>query len=85
VSKVHPRTGHEGPQGENSNTSTLLLTSALDGGVAGQPHAPAALPLGRIHSIAIVQEDGRAPGPVLTGVENLAPPMEFEPVASRTV
>jgi hypothetical protein len=42
--KVHPRTGHEGPEEELRYNSTLSLTSALDG-VGGQPHAPAALPL----------------------------------------
>ena len=30
--KVHPRTGHEGPEGEQWYNSTLSLTSALDGG-----------------------------------------------------
>jgi hypothetical protein len=28
---VRPGTGHEGPQGENRYSSTLSLTSALDG------------------------------------------------------
>jgi len=41
IGKVHPRTGHEGPEGEYS--STLSLTSALDG-VGGQGHALVALP-----------------------------------------
>jgi len=41
--KVYPRTGHEGP---NGYSSTLSLTSALDG-VVGQRHAPAALPPGK--------------------------------------
>jgi hypothetical protein len=39
-SKVHPRIGHEGPDGENMYT--LPSTSALDG-VGGQRHVPAAL------------------------------------------
>ena len=30
--KVHPRTGHEGPEGEYMYSSTLTLTSALGGG-----------------------------------------------------
>ena len=42
--KVHPRTGHEGPKGEQRYSSTLSLTSALDG-VGGQCQAPASLPL----------------------------------------
>ena len=44
--KVHPRTGHEGPEGCRGNacSTTLSLTSALDG-VGGQRHAqPALLP-----------------------------------------
>ena len=43
--KGHPRTGHEDPEGEQRYSSTLSLTSALDG-VGGQRHAPAALPPG---------------------------------------
>jgi len=30
--KVHPRTGHEGPEGEQMYSCTLPSTSALDGG-----------------------------------------------------
>ena len=45
-SKFRPRTGHEGPEGEYRYSSTLSLTSALDG-VGGQRHAPAALPPGK--------------------------------------
>ena len=45
--KDHPRTGHEGPEGEQMYSSTLSLTSALDGGVDGQRHAPADLPPGK--------------------------------------
>ena len=44
--KVQPRTGHEGPEGEQRYSYTLSLTSALDG-VSGQRHAPAALPPGK--------------------------------------
>jgi len=32
VSKVHPETFHERPEGEQTYCSTLSLTSALDGG-----------------------------------------------------
>jgi hypothetical protein len=35
--KVHPRTGNEGLEGEKMYSSTLSLTSALDG-VGGQCH-----------------------------------------------
>jgi len=41
-SKVHPRTGREGPEGKYTYISSLYLTSALHG-VDGR-HAPAALP-----------------------------------------
>ena len=44
--KVHPITGHEGPEGEQMYSSTLPSTSAQDG-VGGQRHAPAALPPGK--------------------------------------
>ena len=41
--KVHPRTGHEGPEREQKYSCTLSLISVLDG-VGCQRHAPAALP-----------------------------------------
>ena len=40
--KVHPRTGHEVPEGEYWCSCTLSLTSVLDR-VVGQRHTPAAL------------------------------------------
>jgi hypothetical protein len=40
---VHKRTGQEGPAGYVRYSSTLSLTSALDG-VVGQRHSPVALP-----------------------------------------
>jgi hypothetical protein len=40
---VHPRRGHEGPEGEYMYSFTLCLTSALDG-VSVQRHAPSPLP-----------------------------------------
>jgi len=43
---VYSRTDHEGPEREKRYSSTVSLTSALDG-VGGQRHAPAALPLER--------------------------------------
>ena len=41
--KGHPRTGHEGPEGQYRYSSTLSLISALDA-VGGQRFASAALP-----------------------------------------
>jgi hypothetical protein len=43
---VHPRTGHEGPEGEQRYSSTLSLTSAL-GRMGGQRHPSAVLPPGK--------------------------------------
>jgi len=43
---VHPTTGHEGPEVGWIYSSTLSLTSDLDG-VGGQRHVPAVLPLGK--------------------------------------
>ena len=58
------------PRGEKMYSSTLSLTSVIDG-VDGQSHAPAALP--------IVQQDGWVPGSIWTGAENRAPPPRFDP------
>ena len=44
--KGHPRTCHEGPEGEWRYSSTLPSSSALDE-VGGQRHAPAVLPPGK--------------------------------------
>ena len=44
--KVHPKTGHEGPEGEQKYGSTLSLTLALDG-MGGQRHAPVVSPPGK--------------------------------------
>jgi hypothetical protein len=44
--KLHPRTGHESPEGEHRCSFTISLTSALNG-VGGQRHAPTALPPGK--------------------------------------
>jgi len=44
--EVHPRTDHEGQEGEYIYSSTLSLTSVLHG-VRGQGHASTALPPGK--------------------------------------
>jgi len=36
--KVYPRTGHESPEGEYRYSSTLSLTSPLNGGGWSAPH-----------------------------------------------
>jgi hypothetical protein len=42
--KVHPRTGHEGPEGEQRYSSTLSLISALDGGGWSTPSPSCFIP-----------------------------------------
>ena len=76
-SKVHPRTGNEGPEGEKSYSSTLPLTSALEGS-GWSTSCPGRATPGK-DPVPIVQEDGRDPGPALTGVENLAPHWNSSP------
>jgi hypothetical protein len=46
-------TGYEGPEGEWRCSSTVSLTTALDG-VGGQLHAPASLPPGKKHGARFV-------------------------------
>ena len=67
--KIHHRTGHEGPEGECLYSPTLSLTSALDRGGSSTTR-PGHFTFGK-DPIPIVQEAGRAPGPVWTGAENL--------------
>jgi hypothetical protein len=69
--KGHPRTCHKGPEGEQRYSSTLSLTSVLDGGGWSTPR-PGRFTPGN-DSVLIVQEAGWTPGPVWTGAESLAP------------
>jgi hypothetical protein len=70
--KVHPRTGHEGPEVEYRYSSALSLTSALDGRWVLKA-TPRTLFSRERDPVNIVQEAGWAPRPVWTGAENLAP------------
>jgi hypothetical protein len=64
VKKSSPATRHGGAWG---GEEVYLLTSALDGGVSGRRHAPAALyPRGKDPPLPIVQETGWAPELVWT-------------------
>ena len=80
-------TGHEGPEGGQMYSSTLPSTLALDGGVGGQRHAPAALPPGeRPGTHCIGGWVGLRAG--LDGCGKSRPPPGFDPrtvqaVASR--
>ena len=83
--KVHPITDHEGPEVEYKYSSTLSLTSALDG-VSGQRHAPAALPPGQT-GYPLYRRLGGAQGRY-GRKRKISPPPGFDPqtvqpVASR--
>jgi hypothetical protein len=75
-------TGHEGPKGECSYSSTLSLTSAIDG-VGDQHHAPAALLPGKTRC-PLYRELGGPQG--RSGeVQKIAPPPGFDPRTVQTV
>ena len=67
--KVHPSTGHDGPKGEKYS-STLSLTSALDGGGWSTPRPGRFTP--EKDPVPIAYKAVWTPGPVWTGAENLA-------------
>jgi hypothetical protein len=77
--KVHPRTGHEGPEGEQRYSCSLSLTSALVG-VGVQRHAPTALPPGKTRYPLYRRLGG--PQGRSGRVRKISPPPEFDP---RTV
>jgi hypothetical protein len=83
--KFHPRTDHAGLEGEYRYSSTLSLTSALDG-VGGKRHAPAVLPPGKTRHPLYRRLGG--PKGRSGQVRKISPPPEFDPrtvqpVASR--
>jgi hypothetical protein len=63
LGKVHPRRGHECPEGQQRYTSTLPSTSSLYGGGCLMPHPSSFTPGNYV--VPILQEAGRVPGPVL--------------------
>jgi hypothetical protein len=64
--EVHPITGHKGPDWEGMYSSTLALTSTLDGGGWSMPCPHHFSP--RKDPVPIVWEAGWTPGPVWTSV-----------------
>ena len=66
--KRHPRTGHEGPEGEQMYSFTLSLTSALDRGGWSTTRTLYHRENPGTHWIEV----GWTPGPVRTCAENLA-------------
>ena len=83
--KALHRTGHEGPEGQHIYSSTLPLTSALDG-VDGQRHAPGALSPGKTR-YPLYRRLGRPQGRSGRVRKISSPPgfdpRTFHPVASR--
>ena len=77
--EVHPTTGHKGPDWEGTYTSTLALTSTLDGGGWSMPRPGCFSP--RKDPVHIVWEAGWTPRPVWMGV---SPPLGFNPGLSST-
>ena len=78
--KVHPRTGQNGPKGDQRCSPTLSLTLALNGGGWSMPRL-IHFALGK-YLVPIVQEAG--------WVQHISPPLGFyprnvQPVASLTI
>ena len=72
----HPVTCREGTKAEQCYSSTLSLTSELDGGGWLTPRHGRFTP--RNDPVPIVYDVGWAPGPIWTVTEDLAP-AEFDP------
>jgi hypothetical protein len=71
--KDRPRIGHEGPEGENGHSSTVPLTSVLDGGGLSTL-LPGHFNPGKETRYPLYRRVGWASGPVWGGgAENLAP------------
>ena len=77
--KIHLRTSHENPEGEQMYSSTLPSTSALDG-VVSQGHVPSALSPGKTR-YPLYRRLGGTQGRS-EQVRKISPPRRFDP---RTV
>jgi hypothetical protein len=74
--KIHPRICHEGPEREQRYSSTLHLTSALEG-VSGQRHTPAGLLPGKTRCPLYRRLGG--PYGRSGQVRKISPPPVFDP------
>ena len=81
VQKVHPRTGHEGPKWEWRYSSTLSLTTAIDG-VGGQCQASDTLPPRKTRYPLYRRVGG--PQERSGRVRETSPPPGFEPRTVRS-
>jgi hypothetical protein len=81
--KVHPRTGREGQDGELKYSSTLSLTSALDGGQLSTPR-PCRFTPGKAIQYPLCRRMGGPPNrSALVG--KISPPPEFDPLSVQLV
>jgi hypothetical protein len=80
--KAYPKTDQEGSEGEQRYSSTLYLTSGLDG-VDGRHNAPTILTPGKTRT----QCTGGWVGPKvgLEGCGKISPQLEFDPRAVQSV
>jgi len=78
--KVHPRTGHEGPQMEQRYSFTLSLTSALNEGGWSMPRPGSFIPPPERDLYPLYRRLGGHQG--RSGwVQKISPPLEFDPWA----
>ena len=80
--KGHPITGHEGPEGEQKYSSTLSLTSALDGGGWSTPR-PGRFTLGKTRYPLYRRLGG--PQGRSRQVRKISPPPGFDPQTVQPV
>jgi hypothetical protein len=73
VRKIYLRTDHRSPEREDGYSSTLSLSSTLNGGGCLTQRPGCYIPLRNRNQVPILQEAWWAPWPVWTDAENLAP------------
>ena len=85
--KDHPRTGHEDPEGEYRNSSTLSLNTVLDG-MGGQRHSVAISPRKRPGIHCVGGRVGPTADPDRCGISHPSPGFDLrtvQAVASRYI
>ena len=83
VGRFHPFVAHEGPQGEQSYSSTLLLTLALEGGEESASRPGRTLPLGKTRHPLYRRLGG--PQGRSGQVRKISLPPEFDPRTLQSV
>jgi hypothetical protein len=85
--RIHPKTGHEVPDGRYTYSNSLALSLAVGEGGWSTPHFGRFIPEKR-DPVPIIQKAGWAPGPVERSAGNFTPspvldPRTFQPVTIR--